>query len=331
MKIATVTLNPCIDKTFWVERVVADRKLAGRDVHEYPGGGGINVARVITRLGGDAHALWSRGGDMGSRLGQLLDAEQVAHLPIPIDGEVRQNVIVTDRSTGEQYRFGMPGPRLSEAEQSRWIEAVRGLPESVEYVVVSGSLPDAAPLDWFSDLLRALPRGARIIVDTKQEALRRALEVGVYLVKPNLHELEKVIGRELPHDEEIARAALEIIGRGGAEAVLVSLGRGGAMLVTAQGTEHFASPPVPVRSKVGAGDSMVGALTAALSEKRPLAEAARLGVAAGAAAVMNEGTELCSRADTERLYVSVRSDRPSFQAAAPAARDSMTARKKPTI
>ncbi len=306
MKIVTVTLNPCIDKTFWVERLVADRKLAGRDVHEYPGGGGINVARVITRLGCEAHALWSRGGDMGSRLGRLLDSEHLSHLPIPIDGEVRQNVIVTDRSTGEQYRFGMPGPRLSEAERLRWIEALRAIPESVEYVVVSGSLPDAAPVDWFGDLLRAVPRGARIIVDTKQEALRRALEVGVYLIKPNLRELEEIVGREMLHDEEIEWVAREIIERGGAEVVLVSLGRGGAILVTAQRMDRFASPPVPVRSKVGAGDSMVGALTTALAEKRQLEEAARFGVAAGAAAVMNDGTELCRREDADRLWSSVR-------------------------
>lgn len=306
MKILTVTLNPCIDKTLSVERVVADRKLAGRDVHEYPGGGGINVARVITRFGGEVQALWSCGGDMGSRVGRLLDSEHLSHRPIPIDGEVRQNVIVTDRSTGEQYRFGMPGPRLSEAERLRWIEALRAVPTSVEYVVISGSLPDAAPVEWFGDLLRAVPRGARIIVDTKQDALRRALEVGVYLIKPNLGELEEVIGREMLHDEEIQRAAREIIERRGAEVVLVSLGRAGAILVTAQGADHFASPAVPVRSKVGAGDSMVGAVTAALGEKRPLEEAARFGVAAGAAAVMNDGTELCRREDTERLYRSVR-------------------------
>jgi len=127
--------------------MVADRKLAGGDVHEYPGGGGINVARVITRFGGKAQALWSCGGDTGSRLGRLLDSEHLSHRPILIDGEVRQNVIVTDRSTGEQYRFGMPGPRLSEEERLRWIEALRAIPTSVEYVVISGSLPDAAPVD----------------------------------------------------------------------------------------------------------------------------------------------------------------------------------------
>jgi 6-phosphofructokinase 2 len=144
-------------------------------------------------------------------------------------------VIVMDRSTGEQYRFGMPGPRLSDAERLRWIEAARGLPVSTEYVVVSGGLTAAAPGEWYGDLLRSFPRGARIIVDSKQDALRRALDVGVYLIKPNLGELEEVVGRQLSRDEEIERAAREIIERRDAEVVLVSLGRGGAILVTDRG------------------------------------------------------------------------------------------------
>jgi 6-phosphofructokinase 2 len=305
MSIVTVTLNPCIDKTLSVKRVVADHKLAGQDVHEYPGGGGINVARVITRLGGHALALWTRGGDLGTRLARLLDAERVSHRPVPIEGEIRENVIVLDRSTGEQYRFGMPGPRLSDAERLRWVETLRGLPVSTGYVVLSGGLPDAVPGQWYGDLVRALPKGARVIVDSKQEALRRALDVGVYLIKPNLREFEELVGRQMSRDEEIERAAREIIERRGAEVVLVSLGRGGAILVTGRGMDHFITPPVPVRSKVGAGDSMVGGLTAALAENRPLEEAVRFGVAAGAAAVMNEGTELCRLEDAEHLYQSV--------------------------
>lgn len=306
MKTVTVTLNPCIDKTFSVERVVADRKLAGQDVQEYPGGGGINVARVITRLGGEVQALWSRGGDIGSRLARLLDAEHVPHVPVPIEGDVRENVIVTDRSTGEQYRFGMPGPRLSDADQKRWLENVRRIPASVEYVVFSGSLPGGVSADWYGELLRAVPRGPRIIVDTKRAALRRALDNGVYLVKPNALELGEIVGREMAHDADIEQAAREIVEAGGAEVVIVSLGRGGAILVTAARVEHVSAPAVPVRSKVGAGDSMVGGLTAALVEKRPLDEAVRFGVAAGAAAVTNEGTALCRREDAERLYQSMR-------------------------
>lgn len=305
MNIVTVTLNPCIDKTFSVGSVVPDRKLACENVREYPGGGGINVARVITRLGGDVQALWTHGGDTGRRLAALLDAEHVVHAPVSIDGDIRENLIVTDAWTGQQYRFGMPGPVLARAEQTLWVETLRALPASVEYVVFSGSLPGSASAEWYGELLRALPEGPRVIVDTKDDALRRALDVGVYLVKPNVRELEDLVGRAMPHDEDIEAAAREIIERHGAEVVVVSLGRGGAILVTADEFERFSAPSVPARSKVGAGDSMVGGLSAALAWRRPLDEALRLGVAAGAAAVMNDGTELCHREDVERLYPKV--------------------------
>lgn len=302
MNIVTITLNPCIDKSFSVERIVADRKLAGHDVREYPGGGGINVARVIARLGGRGEAYWSCGGAIGNRLGRLLDAEKVPHAPLSIEGEVRENLIVTDRSTREHYLFTMPGPSLTDADRMRWIEGLRRLPPSVEYVVFSGGLPYLLSPQWYGELLGTVPRGAKVIVDAKQDALRQALERGVYLVKPNVRELSEIVDRELAHDLEIEQAARELVNAKGAQVVVVSLGPGGAILVTPDRVERFSAPSVPVRGWVGAGDSMVGAIVAALGQNRPLEEAVRLGVAAGAATVMNEGTALCRRRDVERLY-----------------------------
>lgn len=306
MKLVTVTLNPCIDKTFSVERVVADRKLAARDVHVYPGGGGINVARAATRLGVEAQALWTCGGDVGRQLQRLLAAEHVPNAPVPIDGEVRENVIVFDESTGEQYRFGLPGPKLSQADRERWLAAIEGIAPSVEYVVFSGSLPAAEPGEWFQELLRAVRRPARVIVDTAGVALRRALDSGVYLIKPNQRELGEVVGRELTRETEIEEVARGIVVAGSAEVVVVSLGRGGALCVTKDGAARFAAPAVLARSKVGAGDSMVAGMTAALTQQRSLDDAVRWGVAAGSAAVMNEGTELCRREDAERIYQHLR-------------------------
>ncbi len=300
MTVSTVTLNPSIDKTFAVDRVVPDRKLAGYDVRDYPGGGGINVARVVTRLGGRARALFTAGGPTGVRLGELLVAEQVPYTPVPIERAVRENYIVSESSTGAQYRFGLPGPPLSDGERARWMEAVRGV--SADWIVFSGSLPDDVPVAFFEALLDTVPSGVRVAVDTKKEALRVALRRGVHLVKPNVHELSEVAGRELFDDAEVEHAARALIGRGGAQLVLVSLGRGGAMLVRADGCSRFVSPSVPAKSKVGAGDSMVGGVITALDQGRPIDDAVRLGVAAGAAAVMSEGTELCRREDVERLY-----------------------------
>lgn len=306
MSVVTVTLNPCIDRTFAVDRVVPDAKLLGEHVRDYPGGGGINVARAITGLGGGAFALWSCGGETGRRLGALLDAEDVPHIPIVIGGEVRENFIITETSTGTQYRFGMPGPTLAEEERARWVDTLREVSSSSRYVVISGSLPGDTPAPWYEELFAALPKTTRVLVDTKKEALRQALRVGVYLIKPNVRELEEVTGCELRGDEHIEHAARDIIGRGGAEVVLVSLGRGGALVVTAGEARRLATPSVPVRSKVGAGDSMLAGVAFALERERPLDEAVTLGVAAGAAAVMREGTELCRREDVERLYRSMR-------------------------
>lgn len=301
MRVATITLNPCIDKTFSVERVVPDRKLAARDVRHYPGGGGVNVARVVNRFGGEVRALWSCGGSTGELLGQLLDLEDVPHEPIPIRRAVRENLIVADDSSGQQYRFGLPGALLGEAELGLWMAHVRDL--SPAYWVVSGSLPPGVSLDWYAKLVGSPSSSTRVVVDTKREALKRAIEVGVYLIKPNLNELADCVGEPLEHDDAIEAAARTIIENGGAEVVLVSLGRGGALLVTGNSEpERFSSPSVPLRSKVGAGDSLVGGLVAALSRGDPLRDAVAWGVAAGSATVMTEGTELCRIEDVERLY-----------------------------
>lgn len=306
MTVVTVTLNPCIDKTVSVERVVPDRKLSGFAVGTYPGGGGINVARVVCRLGPAVRAHWSCGGDTGRRLAQLLDEESVPHEPVPIEDSVRENVIIHDDSTGEQYRVGMPGPTLRDEERRRWVEQIRRIPSTVRYVVFSGSSPEGASPEWCEELVRAVPDDIRVVVDTKKEALRRALEVGIHLIKPNVHELEELVRREMSDDAAIEQAAREIVARGGAEVVIVSLGRGGALLATRDGLERLSAPSVPLRSKVGAGDSMVGGVVAGLARGKPLPEAVRLGVAAGAAAVMTEGTELCRKEDAERLQASVR-------------------------
>lgn len=308
MNVLTVTLNPCVDKTLTVSRVVPDRKLPVREVRRDPGGGGINVARVVHRLGGSVGTLWNCGGRGGEVLAELLDREGVPHHPQPMQDETRENLIVTDDSTGQQYRFGMPGPALTPEERSAWEDRLRHWPDPPAIAVFSGSLPSEAPLEWYGQLLAGWPDTTRVVVDTKRDALSKALDCGIYLAKPNVHELEQIVDRELQDDEEIVDAASEIIERGGAKVILVSLGRGGAVVVTAEGGQRFAAPAVNVKSKVGAGDSMVGGLVYALAEGQELLDAVQMSVAAGAAAVTTSGTDLCHRADVLRLLAQVKPD-----------------------
>jgi 6-phosphofructokinase 2 len=305
-RVATVTLNPCIDSVTAVTRVRPDRKLRCDEPRRYPGGGGLNVARVLGRLGDDVHAFWSRAGAMGERLASLLAAEDVPATGIAGAGETRVNLVVQERDSDHQYRFGMPGPPLGDPALREWPRRLAALDPPASVYVLSGSLPPDASPAWYGDLIGGLPSGAQVVVDTRGDALRAALDVGVDVVKPNVAELAALAGRDLDGDAAVREEAIALVRREGARAVLVSLGRGGALLVTDEGATRLNAPAVRVRSKVGAGDSMVGGLAHGLARGWPLAEAARLAVAAGSAAVMTAGTELCAADEVWRQHAALR-------------------------
>lgn len=304
--IVTLTLNPTLDKSSAVRQVVADRKLRCDPPLREPGGGGLNVARVVGELGGEALALYTAGGFPGRMLSELLDATGVRHTPIPIAGETRENLMVVERSTGRQFRFGMPGPVLAAAEWQACLDALDAIEPAPDYIVASGSLPPGVPSDFYARVARhGRERGARVIVDTSGEALRPALEAGVFLVKPNARELDAFFPGERAHDIGLAEAARRVVENGWAEVVVLSLGAAGALLVSDGACRRIPSPAVEIVSKVGAGDSMVAGIVVALSRGEELGAAVSYGVAAGAAAVLTPGTALCRREDVDRLYAEI--------------------------
>ena len=293
--ILTLTMNPGIDKSSRVDNVVPERKLRCERPRHEPGGGGINVSRAIGRLGGKSVALYLAGGRTGQTLGDLLEREGLDHVPVRIEGRNRENLIVREESTGQQFRFGMPGPDVSEIEWQQCLTTMSGIDPRPEYIVASGSLPPGVPQDFYARTARlAKEMGARMVLDASGEPLALALREGVFLVKPNLREASGEPGYE--------GWAARIAGSGGSEVVVISLGAAGAAVVTAEGCEHLRAPAVPIESKVGAGDCMVAGIVLSLTRGLALMDAVRFGVAAGAAAVMTPGTELCRREDTERLY-----------------------------
>jgi len=301
--IVTLTVNPCIDESTEVDHVVPERKLrCGRPRYE-PGGGGINVARAVRRLGGDALAIYPAGGPAGELLSSLLDGEDVAHRPLPIAGWTRENLNVREESTGHQYRFVLPGPELTVAEQDALVGAIGALQPFPAYLVASGSLPPGVPGGLIARLARlARDRGARFVLDASGEAARRGLEEGVFLVKPSLREFQLLSGLADAEESHLVAECGRWIGSGRCEVVVLSLGAAGVLWVTADASERLLSPTVPVRSTVGAGDSMLAGIVLRLQQGGSLPDAVRFGVAAGAATVMNPGTELCRRSDVERLY-----------------------------
>ena len=300
-KVVTLTMNPALDVGTDIESVAPEIKLRCAAPRFHPGGGGINVSRAIRFLGGESSAVYAAGGHNGLMLSQLLDAEGIEHHPVSVAGITRENLVVYEASTGLQYRFTMPGPELAADEWIACLETLFNL--NPDYIVASGSLPRGVPLDFYGEITRyARDYGIRVIVDTAGDALNRTVGKGVYLLKPNLRELELFAGEKIQGEAHIRQSCRRLIAEGLAEVMVVSMGAAGAALVTSDDYRHFHAPVVPIASKVGAGDSMVGGIVMGLAEGRNLADAVGLGVAAGSAAVMTTGTQLCRRDDAFRLY-----------------------------
>jgi 6-phosphofructokinase 2 len=299
-------MNPAVDESTSVPYVLPDRKLRCQAPTYEPGGGGVNVARAVRKLGGDALACFPSAGPAGGLLKQLLDAERVRHTSIPVTGWTRENLNVLEEVSGRQFRFCMPGATLGDQEWPVFLEWVRGLRPSPDFLVASGSLPPGVPVDFYARLA-AVGRqmGSRVVLDTSGAPLAHAVREGVYLLKPSLHEFQTLMGEHDADESHLASLAATAVERGWCETLVLSLGAGGALWVTASERERLAAPAVRVKSSVGAGDSMVAGIVLSLARGRPLGEAVRFGVAAGAAAVMNPGTALCRREDVERLYPQV--------------------------
>jgi 6-phosphofructokinase 2 len=300
--IVTLTMNPALDIATSTERVEPTHKLRCSMPRYDPGGGGINVARAAHALGGDAIAIFPAGGAAGEMIQYMLEQQGVRHHAIAISGFTRESLAVEERQTGRQFRFLLPGPVISESDQERCLDQLALAAAEATYIIASGSLPLGVAEDFYTrvaELAQSLSK--RFILDTSGAALRQAGR-GIYLLKPSLRELEDLVGGEIRTEREQERAATEIIEQGRSEIVVLSLGDQGALLMTAGRAERFAAVPVEAGGSVGAGDSMLAGTVVSLCRGLELGEAVRYGMAAGAAALLGSGTELCRRSDVERLY-----------------------------
>jgi 6-phosphofructokinase 2 len=300
-RIVTLTTNPALDITSDADIVRPTDKIRCSGTRYDPGGGGINVARVAHVLGGRVSAVFLAGGPSGELVTELVRDAGVPLHQVGIVGSTRESFTVNERSTGKQYRFVLQGPQVTVAEQTRCLAVLQAIATSAQFVVASGSLPPGVPLDWYqrvADVSGAA--GARLILDTSGGGLTH-VKSGVFLLKPSLRELRECVGQELKTEASQAAAAHDLIRRGIAQAVLVSLGADGALLVTARDSLRFGAIRVPAGSGVGAGDAMVAAITVGLTRGWSMAKSVRYGIAAGAAMMLTPGTATCSRSDVDRF------------------------------
>lgn len=301
-QIVTLTMNPALDITTSVDVVRPTDKLRCAATRYDPGGGGINVAHVAYVLGGSVLAVFPAGGSTGGLIAKLLGDEGVPFWQVPIAAATRESFTINEVSSGQQYRFVLPGPQLTLREQAHCLEQLRTAAKSAEFVVASGSLPPGVTADFYqrvADMCRQLD--VRLILDTSGGGLQH-VSSGVFLLKASVRELRECVGRPLETEAEQLGAAHELVDSGRAEVVLVSLGSHGALLATRHGSQRFSAVPMPGGSGVGAGDAMVAAIAVGLGRGWSLVKSVRLGIAAGAAMLMTPGTASCSRADVEKLF-----------------------------
>ena len=299
--ILTITVNPALDVLTTIDKVSETHKMRCGAVLKHPGGGGVNVARVLHRLGTNCVALYLAGGVTGERHQLLMKAENVACHVIPIIEETRESFSVHETSSGNDYRFVLPGPQISATEvQACYDYVAQHMPK--HFLVISGGLAPGVPENFYARLTSlAKQHGVRVVLDTSGAALVEALKVGVYLFKPSIRELRSLTGDALLDEPTQIRAAQNIIQSGQAEIVALSLGADGAMLISADQVWRAHSIPVEVKTTIGAGDSFVAGMVWSLARGEQLRHAFQYAMAAGAASLMSYGTSLCQASDVHKL------------------------------
>lgn len=303
----TLTLNPALDLATSAERVTPTHKLRCGPVCRHPGGGGVNVARVLHRLGASVQAWMLAGGPAGAQAQQLLQAEGVATRVLPIASDTRENFSVIETSTGQEFRFVLPGPTVQASEWQALLDALAAHAPAPRWWIASGSLPPGVPDDFYARVAAlARAQGSRLVVDSSGAALAAALQAGVYLVKPSLRELREHSGLPLEDAPAWRAAAQSLVQCGAAAMVALSLGEQGAVLATKDGVwEAPALPLSAATGTTGAGDCFLAGLAWALDQGESPPEALRWAMAAGGAALLATGTALAQTADIARLLPQV--------------------------
>jgi 6-phosphofructokinase 2 len=304
--IATVTLNPSLDEHIVVDRLVVEEANRWVKLRRYAGGKGIDVSRAIHEMGGMTVAYGFIGGGNGRVIEILLDEEGVLFSFTPINQETRANFIITDMTTSQQTRIDAPGPRVSKRAIERFRKKLKQIRPKPNMMTLGGSVPPGVPVGIYRDIIAECRENrVKTILDADGQWLIEGIKARPYLIKPNVREAETLLGRPLATEQSIIEAALDLVATG-IEVVIISRGKDGIIAAGKKSVFKAVPPPVRVKSQVGAGDCTIAGLALKLAYGESLKDACRLGVAMGTAAVLTPGTELCHRADVEKLLPKIK-------------------------
>ena len=302
MKVVTLTINPALDKSAKIDEMTPFDKLECYDITYHPGGGGVNISRVLHRLAVESHCLFPYGGKTGEHLVELLQEQNVQVISTPISNLTRENFAVFNTETKLQYRFGMPTNPFSEDELAPLEALINEHVDTNDIFVISGSLPKGLPTDYYSKIIQNLTaKGIKVIVDTSGPVFNEVLKNELFLIKPNQKELARLAGKESLNKAAQEAFAMQLVTNKTAQYVVVSLGKDGAFMAHKNGIEYVSAPVISVNSTIGAGDSMVAGLIYAITQNETPKNMLRWGVACGVSATLSEGSDLAHKENIEKI------------------------------
>jgi 1-phosphofructokinase len=303
--IATVTLNPAIDKSLTVPRFEVGKTNRGEVGRTDASGKGVNVAMVLKQFGADVCALGFVAGSNGQSILEALASSGIPADFVRVPGETRVNLKIRDPIYQTETELNEPGFQVLPTHLEALKEKLREYAPRCEVMTFSGSLPPGAPPETYAELMRvAKALGSKCVLDAGGAALRLGIGTKPILVKPNRAEVEELLERSLRTRHDLADAARKLLEMG-AEKALISLGAEGAVAASERELLAARPPTVAVRSSIGAGDAMVAAFAYGEIAYLSFRDSFRLAMAASAASVTTEGTKVADLAAVNRLLPEV--------------------------
>jgi 1-phosphofructokinase family hexose kinase len=300
--IFTVTLNPAVDRELTVEAIEYDCVLRASEWRVDFGGKGFNVSRMLKSLGADNVAIGFAGGKSGETLKEGLESLGIGTDFVWVAGETRTNVSIVNGEHSHYIKVNEPGPTITPSEQKTLLDKIKALSKPGDWWVLAGSLPPGVPSDFYEKMIHVITDASgKVVLDTSGAPLVHGCQAGPYLVKPNEVELQKLTGMPTENISEVIGAAHSLFSMGVSNS-LISMGKRGAFLLTKDGAWRITSPEIQESNPIGAGDSMVGGLVWGLWQGLEIEDAARWGVACGAAAASLSGTAVGSLELVKSLY-----------------------------
>jgi 1-phosphofructokinase family hexose kinase len=299
--ILSVTLNPCVDHALFVENLkISDTNRVTRTETD-AGGKGVNLSRVVAELGSPTVATGFLGGGPGAFIRKVLKSQGVKHDFVDIDEDTRMNFSVEDTSGVPPTTLNEKGPLITSDEWKSLLDHFSKYARKATWVTLGGSLPPGVPIDAYAILTHlAKDCGAKVLLDADGETLKQGLVAVPQMIKPNAKEASRLLGTPIDTLDQALVAVKSLLGLG-TEIAILSRGADGAVLATKQGVWSGVSPTVETHSTIGSGDSLLGGFLWALEAGKPIEEAFRYGLAAGAATATTDGSEIARKAVIERL------------------------------